>query len=252
MNGVKEYLSEFMLYVQFLTRIPINRNLPCEMSNFKRGIMFFPVIGIIIGSIQWIIYFLLSKIMPINIVPVFIIVASLLLTGALHVDGFGDVFDGFFSFKGGKEKIIEVMKDSRIGTYSCIAIVINILLKYIGYFNLIVKGKAIWIIIIPVIAKVCVVTICYFGKKAKLTGSGNVFIENVGLRGLILSFIVGVAVVLPVTGAKYFSILAILNLFLTFLINKFCNHYIGGHTGDTLGFTSESIEIFTLIIMSAI
>lgn len=249
---MKEFFNNFLLFVQFLTRIPINKSLPCEMENFKRGIIFFPVIGLIIGEVQWIAVYALSRILPVNIVAVFAIIAALLITGALHVDGWGDVFDGFFSFKGGREKIIEIMKDSRIGTYSCIAIICNFILKYAGISNLISGGFSLWIIAVPVMAKCCVVIICYIGNTAKKTGSGNVFIGNVDIKGVIISSLIGALIILPIVGALNFLIIAIVDIFLTLLINMFCKHYIGGHTGDTLGFTSEAVEIVTLIIMSAI
>ncbi|WP_035289629.1 adenosylcobinamide-GDP ribazoletransferase [Clostridium sp. KNHs214] len=249
---MKEFFNNFLLFVQFLTRIPINKNLPCEMDNFKNGIIFFPVIGLIIGGVQWIVVYVFSRILPVNIVAVFAIIAALLITGALHVDGWGDVFDGFFSFKGGKEKIIEVMKDSRIGTYSCIAIICNFILKYAGISNLITGGFSLWIIAVPVMAKCCVVFICYIGNTAKKTGSGNVFIGNVELIGVIVSSLIGMIIIVPIVGAGNFLIIAIVDILLTLLINIFCKHYIGGHTGDTLGFTSEAIEIVTLIVMSSI
>lgn len=232
---MKEYFNDFLLFVQFLTRIPINKNLPCEMSNFRNGIIYFPVIGLIIGVSQWIVYYLISHILPSNIVSMFIIITALLITGGFHLDGWGDVFDGFFAFKGGKDKIIEIMKDSRIGTYSCLAIVCNLILKYSGILNLIDAKLNLWIIAVPVIAKCCVVIICYIGKRAKSSGSGNVFIGNVDIKGLIISSIIGILIVLPILGVLNFIIIALLDICLTLFVNRFCNHYIDGHTGDKVG-----------------
>lgn len=250
---MKEYFNDLLLYIQFLTRIPINKNLPCGMDNFKRGIFYFPVIGFIIGACEWFVVWIFGRFLPVNIVSVFVIISYVLITGGLHVDGWGDVFDGFFSFKGGgSQKIIEIMKDSRIGTYSCIAIICNFIIRYAGIGNLINAELLLWIITVPVIAKCCVVLICYIGKTAKQTGTGNIFIANVDIKGLILTFIVTALICIPILGIRYFLIIILINIGLTFCINKFCKHYINGHTGDTLGFTSEAIELCTLIIMSAI
>ena len=86
-NKMKEYLNDFLLFFQFFTRIPINKSLNCEKGNFRRGAIFFPIVGLFIGIVQWLIYYILIRVLPINITAVFVVIIPIVITGGLHVDG---------------------------------------------------------------------------------------------------------------------------------------------------------------------
>jgi adenosylcobinamide-GDP ribazoletransferase len=105
--------------------VPINKSLPCENEDYKNSAIFFWLIGLLIGLCQYLLFIVLEKIIPINFVVISIIRFEILITGALHMDGFGDTCDGFFAFKG-KDRIIEIMKDRRISAFGCIGIELSI------------------------------------------------------------------------------------------------------------------------------
>ena len=167
---MKEYLNDFLLFFQFFTRIPINKSLNCDKENFRRGSIFFPVVGLFIGIVQWLVYYILIKVLPINITAVFVVIIPIVITGGLHVDGLGDTCDGFFSLKGDKDKIIEVMKDSRVGTYASIAIVFDMLARYAAVYTIIELNLPLILIATPIIARFTVVFLSFIGKNAKETG----------------------------------------------------------------------------------
>lgn len=248
---MKEYYYNFLLMLQLLTRVPINKSLPCENKNFKNGANFFWAIGLLIGGSQYILFLVLSKIMPENFVVIAIIIFDVLITGALHIDGFGDTCDGFFAFKG-KDKIIEIMKDSRIGTFACIAIVLNILIKYEGYLFLIHNSKTLYILIIPMISRFSMVFLSYIGKAAKEKGSGNLFINTVSLKELIINtlFVIVIGLLLKITFITLILVMAALTI--TILFNLLCKHKINGVTGDSLGANNELVVILTLIVLSTL
>jgi adenosylcobinamide-GDP ribazoletransferase len=234
-----------------MTRIPVNMSLPCENEDFRRGTMFMPLIGLIIGIIQWGIFYLSIKVLPLGIVAVLVVLSGILVTGALHLDGLGDSCDGIFAFKG-KDKIIEIMKDSRIGTYACIAIIFDILIK-IFTFAAIPNIKASMIIIAtPIIGRTSLVFLFYIGRCAKSTGSGNLFIGNVGKKQIITALSIGIALVIFLIGITKGSILIAVALIFTMGFNKYCNDKIGGLTGDTLGANNELVEMIILIIFTAL
>jgi adenosylcobinamide-GDP ribazoletransferase len=251
MKVIKALIKDFLLMLQFLTRVPINLSLPCEKENFKRGTMFFPVVGLVIGFFQWIVFFLLIRIFPSNTVAIFVLLVGILITGGLHIDGLGDTCDGFFAFKG-KERIIEIMKDSRIGTYSCIAIIIDLLLKYTSTTNLIVSGYSLGIIAAPVIAKTAFIFLFYIGKQAKAIGTGNLFIGNVGKKELLIATTLGCIITAILIGTVKALIITLICFILTYVFNKFCESKIDGLTGDTLGANNEIIEIVTLMLVLAV
>jgi adenosylcobinamide-GDP ribazoletransferase len=241
-----KYFNNFLLILQFLTRIPISLNLECKQENFKKAALYLPIVGLIVGGIQWLTYYVLTNLLPANITSIFVFIISVLITGALHVDGIGDTCDGFYAFKG-KDKIIEIMKDSRIGTYACIAIVMDILLKISSMTYIIENKLAIIIILAPVIARFSIIFISLIGKPAKSSGSGNLFIGNmskiIALCAALLTFVVSIIFV----GILDSTIIFIISMIITFLVNKYSESKIGGITGDILGANNELVEIFVLI-----
>ncbi|MBU3161396.1 adenosylcobinamide-GDP ribazoletransferase [Clostridium frigoris] len=248
---MREYLNDFLLFFQFFTRIPINKSLNCEKENFKRGSIFFPIVGLFIGVVQWIIYYLLIKVLPVNITAVFVVIIPIIITGGLHVDGLGDTCDGFFSLKGDKYKIIEVMKDSSVGTYATIAIVFDMLARYAAVTTIIQSDLPFILILAPIIARFTVVFISFIGKNAKEKGSGNIFIGNIDVKRLVIAGIITIIFGTLLIGTLKSVILIIPGLFLSFLFNKFCESKITGLTGDSLGANNELVEILTMILFIA-
>lgn len=249
---MREYLNNFLLFFQFFTRIPINKNLNCDKGNFRRGSIFFPVVGLFIGIVQWLVYYILIKVLPVNITAVFVVIIPILITGGLHVDGLGDTCDGFFSFKGNKDKIIEIMKDSRVGTYASIAIVFDMLARYAAVHSAIEINLPLILIVTPIIARFTVVFLSFIGKNAKETGSGNIFIGNIDVKRIIIAGIITITLGTALIGLNKSSILLVSALIFTFLFNKFCESKITGLTGDTLGANNELVEILVLILFIAI
>ena len=245
---MKEYLNDFLLIFQFFTRIPINKSLKCEKENFRRGSIYFPLVGLFIGIVQWIVYFLLIKVLPVNITAVFIVIIPIVITGGLHVDGLGDTCDGFFSLKGDKDKIIEVMKDSRVGTYASIAIVFDMLARYAVVCTILTINLPLILIATPIIARFTVVFISFIGKNAKETGSGNIFIGNIDVKRLVVTAITTIILVTLLIGFTECTMLIVAALSLSFLFNKFCESKIMGLTGDSLGANNELVEILTMIL----
>lgn len=247
---MKGLYYDFLLMLQLLTRIPINKSLPCEKNNFKKGANFFAFIGLLIGACQYLLYMVLIKVMPLSIAVIAIIIFEIMITGALHVDGFGDTCDGFFAFKGGKDRIIEIMKDSRIGTFACIAIVFDILIKYEGYLYLLENRNPLTILIIPMVSRFSMALISCIGKPAKEKGSGNLFINNVSLREVIINtvFVISTGFLF---GLTYETVILFLGaLTITILFNLYCSSKINGVTGDCLGANNELTALLSLVILS--
>src|SRR5665647_543479 len=249
---IREYINDFLLFFQFFTRIPINKSLNCDKENFRRGSIFFPVVGLFIGVVQWLVYYILIKVLPINITSVFVVIIPIVVTGGLHVDGLGDTCDGFFSFKGDKYKIIEIMKDSTVGTYATIAVVFDMLVRYAAVCTVIEINLPLILIATPIIARFTVVFISFIGKNAKETGSGNIFIGNIDVKRLVIAAIITISFGTLLIGFNQGIILIVSALLLSFLFNKFCESKITGLTGDTLGANNELVEILTMILFIAI
>ena len=246
---MKRYFENFLLMLQVLTRIPINKSLPCENTDFKRGANFFAIVGLVIGLIQFIVYSFLIKFFNLDIAVIFVIIIDILITGGFHIDGFGDTCDGFFATKG-KDKIIDIMKDSRIGTFACIGIIINILIKFIGYTTILNNITSYLIILLPMISRVSIVLISYIGKAAKEIGSGNLFINTVTFKEVIINYLLFILIAVFMVDIKRLLIIVIISSITTILFNKYCNSKINGITGDSLGANNELVMLILLIVLS--
>jgi len=231
---MKGILNDFLLMIQFFTRIPINKNLQCEKVNFRRGAFFLPVVASIIGGMEFLIYLGLKNFLPPNVIIVLLLLFTAMITGGLHMDGLADTCDGFFSLRD-KQRIIEIMKDSRIGSYGTIALIIDLLLKYELLYSLVLKGYSIAIVLAPIIGRISILFLCLSKRTAKKNGSGNIFIGNMS-KPIIFS----ITIIILMISTYFLGVKATITpfigvLLITYLVYLLCLNKINGLTGDTLG-----------------
>ena len=235
-------INGLLLAFQFLTRIPINKNIDFNKKNLSMAIGFFPLVGIIIGLISGLIYILFSK-LSIEIASFFTMLMILILTGGLHIDGLADTFDGFFSNKN-REKTLEIMSDSRIGAFGVIAIVVVLMGKYILIKNINID--------LPIVlalslgnSRLIVSYIMSFKESAKNTGLGYIFNDSKPYKEFIFSAIVYIIIIIMLNP------LYLLPLILTYIFSLYISHIttkkIGGYTGDVYGLIIELGEIVSLL-----
>lgn len=233
----------------FFTRIPVAKKLSYDEKTFVRSLWLAPLSGICLGVVNVFLYLLLSKLFSIYIVFILLLLAYIALTGALHLDGLGDFFDGVLSFKK-DEELIEVMRDSKMGTGGVVAIVFYLLLTLAflteaaqGYHTLFILF--LW----PFIGRVVLILLPIFfsypknikGGIAKgfMTGEKNIpaILLSLGIL-LVFSFLM-------------FEIKGILLMFLVLLISLFISYLISGKlkglTGDMLGGIVEISQMVFLI-----
>lgn len=135
---MKEELRIFFTALMFYTRIPCPKNIDHSPEYLNKATRYFPLIGWIVGAISFVVYYLSLIVFDTSLAVLFSLFAGVMITGAFHEDGLADVFDGF---GGGwtKEKILEIMKDSRIGTYGVIALIFLFGIKFISLHGLLMK-----------------------------------------------------------------------------------------------------------------
>ena len=122
-------LALFMTAVQFLTRLPTPEIKAFESSWLARSARYFPLVGLLVGAINTAAWWLASRRLPASVAVGLSLAVSLLATGAFHEDGFADACDGF---GGGAsaERVLSIMKDSRVGAFGAIGIVMLLGLKW--------------------------------------------------------------------------------------------------------------------------
>lgn len=235
-------LSALILAFQFLTRIPININVDYNEENISKSHLFYPFVGMVIGIISGGVYFVFSFIIK-DIASFFAVVSLILVTGGLHMDGLSDTCDGFFSARD-REKILEIMKDSRVGSFGAIGLILDILLKYILISNL-NKNVPLILMISCANSRLMILMLVSFGKAARKEGMAVLEMKANKRKYFIIT---AAAYVLFITIA--FSPYCIIPLVFSFLASLFLikksYRIIGGLTGDVYGACNEISEIVSL------
>ncbi len=237
-----------------MTRIPIKADIGFD-EEFHKSIVYFPLVGFVIGLISFSIGSLSIQIFDPFITSIIIVAGEVILTGGLHIDGLGDTFDAIYSNRD-KERMLEIMKDSRLGTNSLLAILFLVLIK-IGLLNSAINGNLMCLVIfMPMISRLGVIVMLYKTVTPRKVGMGNVFIGKATKGMFITAILYTVAILVVITKFLFLSTtLNIIKLLLSIVIVMlfdylFKNHIykkIDGVTGDILGCTIELGELIFLL-----
>jgi len=242
-------MKGFILMLQFLTRIPLNMEIQVDELSFKRGMVYFPLVGLVIGALNGIVFILLSLVFSKFIAIIFVVLFNVCITGAFHLDGLADTCDGIYSSRS-KEAMLEIMKDSRIGTNGGVAIVFDLILR-IALLNSISNSdynivKA--LVISSVLSKTILVLLSYISTYArKESGLGNLFIGRITLKTVSIASGLGILFTELLLGFKGILLMAPIILIMI-LYEKYIKSKIDGMTGDTLGAASEISEILVYAV----
>ncbi len=237
-------MKNIILLFQFFSKIPISKKSYEIKDDFYKAMTFLPIVGLIIGFLMYIIYIVLNPFMDRYIVSLLVVLFETIITGGLHLDGLGDTFDGIYSYRY-KEKILEILKDSRMGTNGILAIIFVLLLKIFLYANL---NNLLFIIHILIVSRFIIVYYSYSSKYARKEGMGGFFISKVKFYQVVITFLM-VIIPLVVTVQKMALISFVLTLLIMILIRNNMSRKIDGITGDILGASAELSEVIYLFFI---
>lgn len=236
-------IKGFIILLQFMTRIPVPVKVEYDEEKLGKAVKFFPLVGLIIGLFLFIVNFLAGKVTDNRqITAVIIIMAEILITGLIHIDGLADTADGIFSYAD-KERMLEIMKDSRIGTNGTVALILYFLAKAV--FLTAVKPE--YILLYPIISRMSTSINAGLGEYARKKGMSNGIIEKNGKKDTVISILITAVLSFAILGLKGLIVLALAILFILFFMEN-VKRKIGGITGDTMG---ASLELTTVLVLFA-
>lgn len=237
-------MKRLILLIQFLTRIPININLDVTREDLSKAVIYFPIVGYIVGGILSLTYLSLNHSIDQLILVFLIVMIQVIVTGGLHIDGLSDTFDGIYS---GREKleILEIMKDPNVGTFGVLSILFTLVFKFLLLYK--ITNQVIWVLLLmPVFSRFCVILASYKGNYARKKGLGNLFIEQVSTKQLMI----GLAfTIIPIYFVQSIYLGLLFNILFTLWFIKHVSKKIGGITGDTLGAIVELNEVLFLVVI---
>jgi adenosylcobinamide-GDP ribazoletransferase len=239
---------KFIAAWRFLTIIPFPRQREAAADEISGSLVYFPVIGIIIGLILAGLGWIFKLFLPQTINSILVIAAAALITGAIHIDGLGDTFDGFGGHTA--EERLQIMRDSRTGSFGVIAIGVMLLLKFAGLVYLPATKFLEVLILMPVAGRSAMVYAVNAFPYARPSGLGTAFKQ----KTTVLSYVI--AAVLALAAAVLFLQWAgLLIVILTFGIITGIAFYfkkrLGGLTGDVYGAINEITEVTVLVLTVA-
>ncbi|MCC3670423.1 MULTISPECIES: adenosylcobinamide-GDP ribazoletransferase [Terrisporobacter] len=247
-------MKRFIGLLQFMTRIPIKADIGFD-EEFHKSIVYFPLVGFVIGLISFFIGSLAIRIFDPFITSILIVAGEVILTGGLHIDGLGDTFDAIYSNRD-KDRMLEIMKDSRLGTNSLLAILFLVLIK-IGLLNSAINSNLMYLIIfMPMISRLGVIIMLYKTVTPRKVGMGNIFIGKATLGMFITAIVYTIVIIVAISKFIFLStdfniIILLLSIVVVMIFDYlFKNHIykkIDGVTGDILGCTIELGELIFLL-----
>ena len=258
---MKKQIELFFIALMFYTRLPIPYKVEHTNDKLNQATRYFPVVGWVVGALSFGMYFAAISVFPATLAVLLSLVVGILVTGAFHEDGLADFFDGF---GGGwtKSKILEIMKDSRVGTYGMVASIMQLALKY-GALLFIVENsmdKPWWFLLLIFIsyhslARWAAIQLCFlldYVREDELSKAKPIAKKQTGIEKLGV-YLLGLLplVVLTIVNFKFsFLILPLIPALLYF--KNYLKKWLGGYTGDCLGAFEQIAEVLVLLTMVAL
>ncbi|MGD9473810.1 MAG: adenosylcobinamide-GDP ribazoletransferase [Eubacteriaceae bacterium] len=240
-------MRKLLIAISFYTRIPIKLKDVSE-EEFYNSMILMPFVGVFIGVVLYALSFLFSLIHFKELEALLLMITYIWLTGGLHLDGFADTTDALFSSRD-REKMMVIMKDSRLGAFGAIGLILLLLTNWMA-MTLVISQYAQALLVMPLFGRTAAIMSTCFCSYAQ--GGGGLgkrlvemtkpihFIEYFVMLLIYATLMTGIAGLLVVMLSYIPSILLMLNL----------QKRIGGMTGDTIGMTIELNQTFFMVIFT--
>ncbi len=239
-------MRPFLGALGFLTTLPLGRKASFSPQDMAQ---YFPLVGIVLGIVLFLADAAFSHLWSDPVAAWLVVAVLILLTGALHLDGLADAADGLFSHRSA-DRILQIMKDTRIGVMGLVAVVVVLFAKWGGIMDL---GQDKWIVLIlvPAYARaglLVAMRLLPYGRPEEGIGR-DFFRDRQGWKNFW-----GFGVLLPASLLLGGKALVLIGAFLliTFLALWFCHRRIGCVTGDTLGALVEILEAGLFLALAAV
>ena len=239
-------IAKLFYALRFMTSLPLPWKENEDLVQVSRASGMFPLVGLIIGflllAVQYFSAFIFSGVTTALLQTI----AWVIITGGLHLDGLSDTIDGLGSRRE-RERMLEIMKDSHIGAFGALALVLQMLLKTALCYELNLIDPAL-ILLVPVTARWGQLIVIRSFKPARKDGMGRFFQEHMRLREMVLGIFTVLAVYI-LSGNTLMLPLLLIHAAAVYLIGHNISKKLGGLTGDVYGFICETGEDLILVLV---
>ncbi len=237
----KRELEVFFGAIRFFTRLPVPGWVGHSTESLQNASRYMPVIGLIVGGLGGLAFFATSYIWPKTLAVLVSMIVTLRVTGVFHEDGWSDMIDGF---GGGWEKaqVLSIMKDSRIGNYGAVGLLMMLLSKFFALIEIDMQQLPLAMMAGHAFSRLCAVTVMRQLEYARDEGKAKPLSTHISNGGLLFAVICGLLPLLYFPARQVIPGI-LLALLATFWLTRMFRRRIGGYTGDCLGAVQQLAEV---------
>ncbi len=239
--NLRNELEYFFGALRFFTRLPVPAWVGHSSEALANSTRYFPAVGLVVGGIAALVFFVTSYVWPLTLAVLASMAATLYITGVFHEDGWSDTIDGF---GGGweKERVLAIMKDSRIGSYGAAALIIMLLAKFCALIEL--KPSLIPAAMIAghALSRLCATAVMTSLDYVRDEGKAKPMSAKISRASLAFAVSTAVLPLLFLPPSRVLLGLVLAGLATLWLARLFTRR-IGGYTGDCLGAVQQFSEV---------
>ena len=243
-QGLKQEWVLFLLALQFMTRLPVPGDLPFDDDRLFKAARYYPLVGLVVGGIGGLVLYLSALVLPMSAAVILSVIATVYVTGAFHEDGLADTADGLGG-GGTKERALEIMRDSRVGSYGAVSLVLALGLKA-ALLSGVTPGFAVLLLLSGhAVSRFSAVQVMATTEYARVEGAKfaapsisreTYRIALLQSAGVLFVLGIGWGWLLALTGAL--AVAAV-----TVFMRARLKARLGGYTGDTMGAVQQVSEL---------
>lgn len=239
----------------FLTRLPMPRFDAITAQDEGRSLIFFPLVGLIIGGLLCLLAMSLFSVFPPLVLAALLTAFWAAVTGGLHLDGLADSADGWLGGLGDVNRSLEIMHDSRCGSGALVAVTCLLVVKFAVLTVIVQQQLWLALLVAPILGRGTGPLLFLPGAfpytpYVQPTGISKNFIDycpNSARATTLFAVLICLLLIGIFYSLKMMLIVIGLNVFMLFLLRRLMLKRLGGSTGDTAGATTEIIEVTTLL-----
>lgn len=240
----------FLAAIRFLTVFPVVQDREFSTEELGRSSAWFPLVGLMLGGILIGMDFLLEDHLNGAVLNMLLIITMVIVTGALHLDGFIDTCDGIFLRRPAEDRL-RIMSDSRVGGFGVVGACCLILLKFAALLALPHDLRWGALLLMPLVGRWTMTCLLFLFPYARDEGKGLVFKQQVNGSRVIIATSIALLAAIVVGWTGGLLVIAVTGLIVLFLAS-YISHGLGGLTGDTYGAANEIAEVAVLVLFPVV
>jgi len=242
-------LHSFLIALQFLTRLPLFFSPDYQLQYRINAILFYPLIGFMIGGLLLMAALLLDGVEPLLSAAV-ILTLWVLITGGLHLDGLADSADAWAGGFADVQRSLDIMQDPRSGPIEVVILLLHLLLKFSAIFVLLKNQQAYLLLFAPIYGRAAAALLLITTPYARKNGLGSEMAEQASTISVSSVLIFTIFILLLFLNVPQWAFLLLMFFISFYWLRRLMMHRLNGMTGDTAGAMIELVELFILLTLT--